>query len=71
MTLADALKGQKVTIVSMDLTELGVNRLTALGLTPGVRVRVVDNSLKDASIIECRGARLALGRGLARFIVVK
>lgn len=71
MSLAQIPRGQKVIILSLNMPEISAERLTALGLVPGVCVRVVDNSITDISLIECRGARLALGRGLAHLIDVK
>jgi len=70
MSLSKVSKGQKVTIVSINLSENGVNRLSALGLVPGTRIRVIDNSLVGTSCIECRGAKLALGRGLPDYVEV-
>ncbi len=71
MLLSEALNNQKVTIVSLNLSDERSNRLTSLGLFPGSRIRVIDNSIKKTSVIECKGSRLALGRGLSDFIVVK
>ncbi len=71
MTLAQVAKRQKVTIVSLNTAESTANRLHSLGIIPGAKVRVVDNSLKDAAVVECFGSRLALGRGIAQFIAVK
>ena len=61
----------RVTIDSLDLGENGLLRLSSMGLLPGARVRVIDNSRPDTSIVECRGTRLALGRGLAHRIFVR
>lgn len=71
MSLSQVPKGEKVTIVSLNLPESGIKRLTSLGLIPGARIRVLNNSLTETSLIECKGSRLALGRGLPRFIEVK
>ena len=61
----------RVTIDSLDLGENGLLRLSSMGLFPGARIRVIDNSRPDTSIVECRGTRLALGRGLAHRIFVR
>lgn len=71
MSLSQAPKGARVTIVSLNLQEAEMNRLTALGLIPGTRIRIIDNSAADTSLIECKGVRLALGRGLPLLIEVK
>lgn len=71
MTLSQVSQGKKVTLVSLNLSEKGSNRLTALGLVPGVQIQLINNSLTDISLIECKGTRLALGRGLSRQVEVK
>lgn len=64
MSLAQVQNGKRVTIISFNLSDAEINRLTALGLTPGSQVRVIDNSMTETSVIECKGVRLALGRRL-------
>ena len=46
-------------------------RLADMGLTPGLKVRVVRSHRFGALVLDVRGSRLALGRGLARRIMVK
>ena len=47
-------------------------RLTGLGLTPGTIVRRVSSAPFNGPVqIEVRGTRLAIGRGLARKILIK
>lgn len=45
-------------------------RLMEMGLSPGSEVRVIRNSF-GPMIVEVRGVRLALGRGLASKILVE
>ena len=71
MSLSDVPRGKRVTIVSLNLAKHFANRLTSLGLVPGARIRVIDNSLPQTSLIECLGTRLALGRGIPDFIDVR
>lgn len=71
MSLAQVSNGDRVTIVSLNMTESGALRLYAMGLVPGTQIRVIDNSLAETSLIECRGTRLAIGRGLPRRIEVR
>ncbi|MGQ9512629.1 FeoA family protein, partial [Thermodesulfitimonas sp.] len=47
------------------------SRLTALGLLPGQRIRVVQNQFCGPLIIAVGDGRLALGRGLAYKILVE
>ncbi|MEW6572722.1 MAG: FeoA family protein [Bacillota bacterium] len=46
-------------------------RLTALGLLPGQRIRVVQNQFCGPLIVAVGDGRLALGRGLAHKILVE
>ena len=71
MRLSDVPSGKRVVIVDLNLGEESVTRLTSLGMVPGARIRVIDNSIPKTSIIECLGTRLALGRGVPDFVEVK
>jgi ferrous iron transport protein A len=46
-------------------------RLADLGLTPGVRVRVISSGKPGPVVLNVRGSRLALGYGVAHKIMVK
>jgi ferrous iron transport protein A len=46
-------------------------KLADMGLTPGVSVRVLNNQIAGPVIIDLRGSRLALGRGMTQRILVK
>lgn len=70
MSLSQVSNGERVTIVSLNVAA-SANRLMSLGLVPGARIRVIDNSMSKTSLIECKGSRLALGRGLPDLIEVK
>ncbi len=71
MSLAQTKNEERVVISALNLSQNGILRLSSMGLFPGARIRVVDNTRPDTTIIECRGTRLALGRGLSHFIEVK
>jgi len=60
------------------LTVIGINagwglqrRLTDMGLTPGVQIRVMNGQYAGPVLIDLRGSRLGLGRGVAQKILVK
>ena len=60
------------------LTVIGINagwglqrRLTDMGLTPGVQIRVMNGQCAGSVLIDLRGSRLGLGRGVAQKILVK
>lgn len=71
MVLSEVPRGKRVTVVSLNLGEESVARLSSLGLVPGARIRVIDDSIPKTSVIECLGARLALGRGIPDFVEVR
>ncbi|MFC1992988.1 ferrous iron transport protein A [Chloroflexota bacterium] len=45
-------------------------RLADMGLTPGVKVRIINSQQTGPVVIEIRGSRLALGHGVAHKIMV-
>jgi len=63
--LSSVPRGDCVRLVGID-TGLGFrSRLAAMGLVPGVAVRVLRNSGHGPAVVEVKGTRLALGRGVA------
>lgn len=42
-----------------------------MGLSPGVNLRIIQSQMPGPVIIDLRGSRLALGRGMAQRIIVK
>lgn len=46
-------------------------RLADMGLTPGVQVKVANNERHGPVLIELRGSRVALGRGVAYHVLVE
>jgi len=46
-------------------------RLADMGLSPGVSLRVIHSQMRGPVIIDLRGSRLALGRGMAQRILVQ
>jgi len=45
-------------------------RLAALGLNPGMKVSVVQNSMRGPIVLGVMDSRIALGRGMAQRILV-
>ncbi|MDO4574707.1 MAG: FeoA family protein [Planctomycetia bacterium] len=70
MSLAKIASGQKVRIVSMNAGRQLTEKLASIGIFPGSQVEVVQNHLHGAFLIDCRGSRFAIGRGLAHIIRV-
>ncbi len=71
MPLAMARPGAVVTLIAINAGFGLRRRLADMGLSPGVNVRVVQSQMPGPVIIDLRGSRLALGRGMAQRIMVK
>ena len=71
MTLANVKNGSKASILAIDQQNRQRGKLTTLGLVPGTTIQMIDNSLHGASVINCRGNRLVLGKDMASMIYVK
>ena len=74
--------GQSIPLADLQAEERGVvqglsggrfviQRLAALGLTPGADVEMTQNYGWGPLIVSARGARVALGRGEARHVTVE
>ena len=72
MTLADAEVGQWIVIVGYDDDHALSERLVPLGLAPGDSARVVRRGpLGGALLVEAGGRSIAVGRSVARKILVE
>jgi ferrous iron transport protein A len=67
--LVMAAIGEKVYLENIKGGKKMLRRLTALGLTPGVELSVVQNT-GGVLLLSVRGSRIALGRGMARKMMV-
>jgi len=47
-----------------------VRRLYELGFTPGTKVRVISSSSPGPVLVDVKGARIALGKGVTMKIIV-
>ncbi|MDD5448877.1 MAG: FeoA family protein [Actinomycetota bacterium] len=74
------MKGMPLSLATvgsvLDITEIrggaGLQkRLADMGLMPGTRVRLVQKQERGPVLIELKGSRLALGRGMAHKIMVE
>jgi Fe2+ transport system protein FeoA len=68
--LTIAIPGQEVTLFAINGGKGIKSRLISLGLTPGVKIKVLNNG-PGPLIISVRDSRLALGYGMANKIMVK
>ena len=68
--LTMALPGKEVTLSNINGGKFAKSKLISLGLTPGVKIKVINNG-PGPLIISVRDSRLALGYGMAHKIMVK
>ncbi len=71
MPLAMARPGEVVTVIGVRAGWGLQRRLADMGLTPGVQIRVINSQMPGPVLIDLRGTRLALGRGIAQKIIVR
>ncbi|MEA2066510.1 MAG: FeoA family protein [Thermotogota bacterium] len=70
MPLAMARPGETLKVVGLR-GGWGIHkRLTDMGLTSGVHIRVINSQMPGPVVIELRGSRVALGRGIAQRVMV-
>lgn len=71
MPLAMAAPGELVTVTGVRAGRGLQRRLADMGLTPGVQIRVINSQMPGPVLIDLRGSKVALGRGIAHKIAVK
>ena len=71
ISLAMVSPGKTVQVVGVRFGWGLQRKLADMGLTPGVTVRVLNNQIAGPVIIDLRGSRLALGRGMTQRVLVK
>ena len=71
MPLAMARPGELVTVIGVRAGWGLQRRLADMGLTPGVRIRVISSQMPGPILIDLRGSRLVLGHGVAQKVMVK
>ncbi len=70
MSLRRVKNGAVVTVKSFQLARELSLRLVSLGIVPGTKVEMIEQSLHGASIVLCRGNRLVLDNSLVDNIEV-
>lgn len=70
MPLAIVQPGRVVRLVSIEAGEGLRGRLAALGLVPGVELEVLCNCAHGPFVVEVKGSRVMLGRGMVLRIEV-
>lgn len=70
MPLSKVAKGTRVMIERIDFDQKLRRKLQDMGLTPGIYVNVVSKSIMGPLVIDVRGTRVALGKGIVSNIEV-
>ena len=70
MFLSMASPGETVKVIAVRSGWGLQRRLADLGLTPGVKVRVISSGRPGPVVLDVRGSKLALGQGVAHKIMV-
>ncbi len=68
--LSMVAKGERVRLAKVRAGACMCSRLSALGLTPGVEMTIVQDA-GGPLLLEVRNSRLAIGRGMAHRILVE
>jgi ferrous iron transport protein A len=71
MPLAIVQSGRQVRVVAIEAGHRLQGRLANMGLVPGMEIRVLSNSMRGPFLIEVKGSRIMLGRGMAQKIIVE
>jgi len=71
MPLVMASPGKLLTVIGINAGWGLQRRLADMGLTPGTQIRVMNGQHAGPVLIDLRGSRLGLGRGVAQKIMVK
>jgi ferrous iron transport protein A len=69
--LAELKPNERAVVILLHCGRRAMNRLVALGFTPGAEVNMTRNYGRGPLIVNVRGAQVALGRGEARHISVE
>jgi ferrous iron transport protein A len=70
MPLSSVRAGETVRLTSVDAGRGLNSRLASMGLVPNVKIAVVSNGHPGPFVINVRGSRMVLGRGMAHKIMV-
>jgi Fe2+ transport system protein FeoA len=71
MPLALARPGRPLRVVGARGGRGVQRRLADMGLTPGVQIRVISGQHSGPVLIDLRGSRVGMGRGVAQKVLVQ
>jgi len=69
--LKDTVNGANVKLLKIEAGQALKARLAAMGLLPGVQFKIINNSHPGPFVIDLKGSRIMLGRGMAGKLIVK
>ncbi|MCE5341262.1 MAG: FeoA domain-containing protein [Planctomycetaceae bacterium] len=69
--LKDTVDDSKVKLIKIDAGQALKARLAAMGLLPGVEFGIINNGHPGPLVINLKGTRIVLGRGMAGKIFVR
>ena len=69
--LKDTVDDSKVKLIKIDAGQALKARLAAMGLFPGVEFTVINNGHPGPLVVDFKGSRIVLGRGMAGKIFVR
>ncbi|MCK4999052.1 MAG: ferrous iron transport protein A [Anaerohalosphaera sp.] len=71
MSLSEAIAGQKVSLASIDAGQELNSRLAAMGMVPNVIMTIVSNASSGPLVVNVKGSKIVLGRGMVGRIMVR
>lgn len=71
MPLTVIQPGRRVRLITVSAAQGLEGRLAAMGLVPGVEIKVLQNSGHGPFLVAVKGSRIALSRGMAQKIAVE
>jgi len=71
MHLSEVPPETNVRITAIEAGRGLTSRLAAMGLIPGTEITVAVNDMKGPVIVNVKTSKIALGRGMARKIIVR
>lgn len=71
MSLSETYVGQKVSLASIDACGELRSRLAAMGMVPNVIMTVVRNGCGGPFVLNVKGSKIVLGRGMANKVMVE
>lgn len=69
--LSSIKSGRKVTLANIEANDSLRSRLAAMGMVPNTQIVVVSNASPGPFVVNVKGSKIALGRGMAEHVMVE